>query len=124
MSWLHAAIDVPADLHTRVADFGRGCWGGNRDVPGPTTRGCAASRRSRGGRAHLDLGTDDLLAEVRRLVGLGAQDRTGGRGRTGRGLAGRWSRCYKTCIQQFSYTRVLARGFVLGSVRHGTEQRP
>ncbi|MCF6379285.1 VOC family protein [Nocardioides KLBMP 9356] len=31
-------------------------------------------------RAHLDLGTDDLAAEVRRLVGLGAEDVGPGRG--------------------------------------------
>ena len=31
-------------------------------------------------RAHLDLGTDDLPAEVRRLVALGAEDLAPGRG--------------------------------------------
>ena len=69
MSWLHVVIDVPTGLHSRTAQF----WTRVTGWPlGPPWQGPV--------RAHLDLGTDDVTAEVLRLRAHGADEIGPGRG--------------------------------------------
>jgi hypothetical protein len=75
-------IDVPADVHEVATRFWRSTLGSDHD--GPAQAGYASIGRERGldvftqalddggPRIHLDIETDDVDAEVRRLEALGA----------------------------------------------------
>ena len=95
---VQVCIDSPAHVHEAVVQFWRGFlgerWVGSdspefagkwHDDAGSPVQLLFQRLDDPDGqvRAHLDLGTDDLEAEVRRLVGLGATDE-------GRGHGGWW----------------------------------
>jgi len=85
MTWLHAVIDVPADLHRAVAGFWEGSLGWSVGDPWPghpelcsfepsTGRPYVHLQRIGGPpRVHLDLEADLPVATVGRAVDLGAE---------------------------------------------------
>ncbi len=92
---VQVCVDSPADVHDREVAFWRDLLGG-RWAASPAPEFAGKWHDDDGGplqllfqrldettgpvRAHLDLGTDDLAAEVRRLVALGADDGGAGGG--------------------------------------------
>ena len=96
---VQVCVDSPADVHDDEVAFWRSLLGG-RWVPSPSAEFSGKWHDDEGGplqllfqrldeptgpvRAHLDLGSDDLPAEVRRLVDLGATD-VGGEATEARG---------------------------------------